>query len=245
MDKSPVVSFRKTTKSYGARPAIKDVSFDISSGRVVGLLGRNGAGKSTLMRTLLGLTQADSGSALLWGLPYADAPQVASRVGVLMDTMTAIPGSTGRSELRLWTAALGLADHRADEVLEIVELSDAANERVRSYSTGMRQRLGLAVALLTDPELLVLDEPTNGLDPEGVRWLRVLVRRLAAEGRTVLLSSHQLAEVERTVDDVVVLEKTVRFVGTLEDFVDGEATLEDRFFEVIARQEVSIHAYSS
>nr|WP_239077792.1 ATP-binding cassette domain-containing protein [Streptomyces sp. SID9124] len=213
--------------------AVEDLSFTVRPGRIVGLLGRNGAGKSTALRVLLGLARATSGHATLFGQPYEELPDAARRVGVSMDSTGPMPGTTGRRDLRIWARLLGLPAARVDEVLDQVGLTDGADRKVKGYSTGMRQRLALATALLPDPELLVLDEPVNGLDPDGIRWLRELLRSFAAEGRTVLLSSHLLAEVEQTVDDVVILQRTLRFAGELSQLTgDGAERLEDRFFEL-------------
>ncbi|OEJ26163.1 ABC transporter ATP-binding protein [Streptomyces agglomeratus] len=231
MSAGPVVAFRNLTKSFGGVTAVEDLTFEVRPGRVTGLLGRNGAGKTTTLRMLLGLAAPTSGSATVFGSPYAQLPRAAHRVGVCMDGLGSVPGATGRRELDIWSATLGLPARRTDEVLGLVGLSEAADRPVKGYSTGMRQRLGLATALLPDPELLILDEPANGLDPDGIRQLRETLRALAAEGRTVLVSSHLLAEVEQTVDDVVVVQRTLRYAGTLADLTgNGAHRLEDRFF---------------
>jgi len=220
-------------KSFGAVTAVQDVSFEVRPGRIVGLLGRNGAGKTTTLRMLLGLTAPTSGTATVFGRPYAELPGAAHRIGVSMDGIGAMPGVTGRRDLKIWAKMLGLPARRVDEVLERVGLGDRADRRIKGYSTGMKQRHALASALLADPELLVLDEPANGLDPDGIRWLRTFLRSLADEGRTVLISSHLLAEVEQTVDDVVIIQRSLRYSGPLSDLTrDGEVRLEDRFFEL-------------
>lgn len=236
----PVIEFNRLTKRFGGVMAVEEATFTVLPGRVVGLLGRNGAGKTTLLRSLLGLTAPTSGRALLWGRTFTELPRASHRVGVVTDTMRAVPGATGRRELAIWASALGLPSRRASEVLDLVGLAEAADVQVRTYSTGMRQRLSLATALLADPQLLILDEPTNGLDPEGVRWLRQLVQEFARSGRTVLLSSHQLAEVQRTVDDVVILQGKVLFSGPISE-LPGDQQLEDHFFHVVGQNEGSTH----
>jgi ABC-2 type transport system ATP-binding protein len=228
------VSLSGLTKTYKGVTAVDDLSVDIRAGRVTGLLGRNGAGKTTTLRMLLGLAAPTTGTATILGRPYAELPDAAHRVGVSMDGMGGVPGATVRGELRIWCTVLGLPAGRADEVMEITGIADAATRPVKGCSTGMRQRLSLAAALLADPEVLVLDEPANGLDPDGIRWLRDTLRTLAGEGRTVLVSSHQLAELEQTVDDVVIMQRTLRYAGTLADLTeDGAARLEERFFELV------------
>ncbi len=233
MSEVPVIEFHGVSKRFGPVSAVEDLSFTVRPGRVVGLLGRNGAGKTTSLRMLLGLTRPTAGSATVLGHAYGDLPHAARRVGVSMDAIGPTPGTTGRRDLLVWARTLGLPTARVDEVLDLVDLTDSADRKVKGYSTGMKQRLSLATALLADPELLVLDEPVNGLDPDGIRWLRGLLRSLAAEGRTVLLSSHLLAEVEQTVDDVVILQCTLRYAGELSALTSsGTERLEDRFFEL-------------
>jgi ABC-2 type transport system ATP-binding protein len=195
------------TKRFGPVLAVDRLSFSVGSGRVTGFLGPNGAGKTTTLRILLGLVHPNSGSAVVNGLRYADLPDPARRVGAVLEATSFHPGRRARDHLRILAAAARLPLSRVDETLDLVGLADAAHRRVGGYSLGMRQRLSLAAALLGDPEVLVLDEPTNGLDPDGVRWLRTTTRRLAAEGRTVLVSSHLLSEVAQTVDEVVIIAK--------------------------------------
>jgi len=202
-----VVIADSLTKCFGEVAAVTDLSFALEAGTITGFLGPNGAGKTTTLRMVLGLVAPTSGRALVFGHPYAKLPRAALRVGAVLEATDFHPGRTGRDHLRVLGQAVGIPGSRADEVLRLVELGDAARRRVKGYSLGMRQRLGLAAALLGDPELLVLDEPANGLDPEGVRWLRDLLRRLASEGRTVLISSHVLAEVAQTVDQVVIISR--------------------------------------
>ena len=195
------------TKRFGATLAVDDLSFSVAAGRVVGFLGPNGAGKTTTLRALLGLVHPTSGSVAIEGRPYAALPDPTGTVGAMLDGAALHPGRSGRNHLRTLAAASGIGRARIAELLELVDLSDAAGRRTKGYSLGMRQRLGLAAALLGDPRVLVLDEPANGLDPQGIRWLRDFLRSLAAEGRAVLVSSHVLAEVAQTADEVVVIHK--------------------------------------
>jgi ABC-2 type transport system ATP-binding protein len=193
------------TKEYGRRTVVDDVSFTLQPGTVTGFLGPNGAGKTTTMRMMTGLVSATAGSALVDGRPYARLPNPGAVVGTLLDASAVHPGRTGRTHLRLLASAVGVTASRVEEVLHLVGLGDAGRRRVGGYSLGMRQRLGIAGALLADPPVLVLDEPANGLDPEGIRWMRDLLRSHAARGGTVLLSSHLLGEVEHTVDRLLVI----------------------------------------
>jgi ABC-2 type transport system ATP-binding protein len=193
------------TKQYGGRTVVDDVSFTLEPGTVTGFLGPNGAGKTTTMRLLTGLVPATTGSATVDGRPYADLPNPGAVMGTLLDASAVHPGRSGRTHLRLLAATIGVPDSRVDEVLALVGLADAARRRVGGYSLGMRQRLGIAGALLADPPVLMFDEPANGLDPEGIRWMRDLLRGHAARGGTVLLSSHLLGEVEHTVDRLLVI----------------------------------------
>jgi ABC-2 type transport system ATP-binding protein len=200
-----VVVTESLTKRFGPLTAVDHLSFALEPGTITGFLGPNGAGKTTTLRVLLGLAAPTSGRALIFGKPYAGLEHAALRVGAVLEATDFHPGRSGRDHLRTLGCAVGLPDSRSDEVLRLVELQSAARRRVKGYSLGMRQRLGLAAALLGDPELLVLDEPANGLDPEGVRWLRDFLRAFASEGRTVLVSSHVLAEVAQTVDRVLII----------------------------------------
>lgn len=195
------------TKRFGSTLAVDDLSFSVKAGRITGFLGPNGAGKSTTMRVVLGLVEPTAGTTSVLGVQYRDLQHPVRRVGVLLETFDAHPGRSGRNHLRVLALAGGIPRSRVDEVLGLVELRDAGRRRVKGYSLGMRQRLGLAAALLGDPEVLVLDEPANGLDPQGIRWLRDFLRSLASEGRTILISSHVLSEVAQTVDDVVIIHR--------------------------------------
>ncbi|MET9236544.1 ATP-binding cassette domain-containing protein [Streptomyces cellulosae] len=199
------IDVRDLTKEYGARRAVDDLTFTVPPGRVTGFLGPNGAGKSTTMRLVLGLDRPTAGSAGLGGRPYASLREPLRTVGALLDTGAALGSRTGRDHLRVLAATHRIPDRRVDEVLEETGLAPAARRRVRTYSLGMRQRLGIAAALLGDPEVVMLDEPSNGLDPEGIVWIRVLLRRLADEGRTVLVSSHLMTETAAFADHLVVL----------------------------------------
>lgn len=194
------------TKVYGDQKAVDDLSFTVEPGSITGFLGPNGAGKSTTLRMLLGLSTPTSGSSTVAGQPYSTLPDPLGVVGSVLDPAFH-PGRTGRDHLRVYCAAAGIPDKRADEVLHLVGLDKAARRKAGGYSLGMRQRLGLATALLGDPRILMLDEPANGLDPEGIQWLRRFLRHLAEEGRTILVSSHLLQEVEQTVDRVVIIAK--------------------------------------
>jgi ABC-2 type transport system ATP-binding protein len=195
------------TKRYGSVTAVEDLSFKVRAGAVTGFLGPNGAGKTTTLRMVLGLARPTAGHATVAGRRYAELDDPARTVGANLEVAGAHPGRSGRNHLHALAAMAGLARGRVEDVLRLVELADAADRRVGKYSLGMRQRLGLAATLLGDPRVLVLDEPANGLDPRGIRWLRDFLRTMAAEGRTVLVSSHVLAEVAQTVDDVVVIHK--------------------------------------
>src|ERR1044072_5765951 len=218
-DVGPVVEGHRLSKGFGEVLAVDDLSFALERGTVTGFLGPNGAGKTTTLRMLLHLVEPTGGSALVFGRRYQSLERPAARVGAVLEAADFHPGRSGRDHLFALALALGrdcngghwflererAAARRVDAVLALVELAGAGRRRVGSYSLGMRQRLGLAGALLGDPELLILDEPANGLDPEGVRWLRDFMRTVAADGKTVLVSSHVLAEVAQTVDDIIII----------------------------------------
>jgi ABC-2 type transport system ATP-binding protein len=215
---SAAIAVEGLTKRYGDVTAVDDLSFAVRRGAVTGFLGQNGAGKTTALKLIVGLARPTAGRALINGAPSDSTAPGARMLGVYIESCGAHPGRSARDHLRSLAALARLAPRRVDEVLAIVGLDAAAGRRIGTYSTGMRQRLGLASALLGDPEMLVLDEPLNGLDPQGIRWLRTLLRERAATGRTVLLSSHVLTEVAQSVDDVVVIHRG-RLVrqGAIED----------------------------
>jgi ABC-2 type transport system ATP-binding protein len=201
------ISVEGLTKRYGEVTAVEDLSLTVRPGAVTGFLGPNGAGKTTALAAIVGLIRPSAGRVTIDGVPVGSAAPGARRLGVHIESSGAHPGRSARDHLRSLAALAGLPRRRVDEVLAIVGLESAAGRRVGKYSTGMRQRLGLAAALLGDPEILVLDEPLNGLDPQGIRWLRTFLRERAAAGGTVLLSSHVLAEAAQTVDDVAVIHR--------------------------------------
>ena len=227
-----MLEFHSLSKRFGATLAVDDLSFATTPGRILGFLGPNGAGKTTSLRALLGLTLPSSGSATVDGRPYRELRDPVGVVGAVLEGPQFHPGRTGRNHLRVLAAAAGRPRSRVEEVLALVELEGAADKRLKGYSLGMRQRLSLAGALLGDPRALVLDEPANGLDPQGIRWLRDFLRGRAAEGRTVLISSHVLAEVSQTVDDVVVISRgRVVGQGTLEELAGATGTVWVRSFD--------------
>jgi ABC-2 type transport system ATP-binding protein len=195
------------TKRYGKTVAVDDLSFTVTPGRITGFLGPNGAGKTTTLKAVLALVRPTSGTTRVLGKPYRDLDEPVRRVGAVLETSRYHPGRSGRNHLRVLAVQAGIPRARVEEVLELVAMKDQSRRRVGGYSLGMRQRLGLAAALLGDPEILVLDEPANGLDPAGIRWLRDLLRALASHGRTILVSSHVLAEVEQIADEVVIIHR--------------------------------------
>jgi ABC-2 type transport system ATP-binding protein len=201
----PVITIEGLTKRFGDVLAVDNLSFEVDQGTVVGFLGPNGAGKTTTLRMLLGLVTPTAGTARIDGRPYRALDAPVRHVGAVLEASSFHPGRSARNHLRVIATAAGLPLGRADEVLAQVGLAEAAGRRVGGFSLGMRQRLGLATALLGDPQVLILDEPANGLDPEGVHWLRGFLRQLADQGRTVLVSSHVLAEIAQTVDQVVII----------------------------------------
>ena len=216
------VEVSQLTKRFGTVTAVDDVSFSAAPGRVTGFVGPNGAGKTTTLRTILGLISPTSGTATFGGTPYAQLDEPAKHVGAVLEDTAFHPGRTGRNHLRVLATAGSFPDARVDEVLGVVDLAGAADRRVKGYSLGMRQRLAIAAALLGDPKVLILDEPANGLDPEGIHWLRRTMREQAAQGRAVLVSSHMLAELGQVVDDVVVIAQgRVRSQGPLDQVVGG------------------------
>jgi len=225
------VSARGLTKHFGSVRAVQDLTFDVPSGRVTGFLGPNGAGKTTTLRMALGLVRPTAGEALIGGRRYSELSHPRSAVGALLEATSFHPGRRARDHLRVLAQQTGVPVGRVDEMLELVGLTEAADRRVSGYSLGMRQRLGLASALLGDPGVLVLDEPANGLDPAGIAWLRDLLRTQAEEGRAILVSSHVLSEVAQTVDQVVIVhEGRLRFAGSLDDL--GGDSLETAFLNL-------------
>jgi ABC-2 type transport system ATP-binding protein len=216
------IEIQGLVKRFGAVEAVKDLSFEVQPGRVTGFLGPNGAGKSTTLRALLGLVRPTAGTATFGGRLYEQLERPSAQVGAVLEDAAFHPGRSGRNHLRVLAAAGGHPESRVDEVLAKVELSGDGHRRVKGYSMGMRQRLAIASALLGDPDVLILDEPTNGLDPPGIAWMRGLVREQAALGRAVLISSHLLAEVAQSVDDVVVIARgELRGQGTLAAVLGG------------------------
>jgi ABC-2 type transport system ATP-binding protein len=227
-----VIAFQNLGKRYGKQLAVADLSANIESGKITGFLGPNGAGKSTSLRCLVGLAAPTSGSATIFGKRYQEIANPLSRVGTVLDSRGFHAALTGKQNLRVMAAAAGIANNRVDEVLGLVELSDAANKRVKGYSLGMKQRLALAGAVLGDPEVLILDEPANGLDPAGIAWLRKFLRSLAGSGRTILVSSHQLAEMQNTVDNVLIINKGSLIADGNMKQVIGEGSLEETFLRL-------------
>jgi len=227
-----VISFTGLVKTYGGQNAVDDLSASVNQGRITGFLGPNGAGKSTALRCLVGLAAPSSGSAQILGVPYRELENPLSKVGTVLDSRGFHPALTGRQNLRVVAAAASIPDARVDEVLEMVELSEAANKKMKKYSLGMKQRLALAGAILGDPEILILDEPANGLDPAGIAWLRRFLRVLAEGGRTILVSSHQLAEMQHTVDDVLIINKGKLIAAGTKEQVMGPDSLEDAFLKL-------------
>jgi ABC-2 type transport system ATP-binding protein len=228
-----MIEISDLTKRYASTTAVDHVTFTARPGRVTGFLGPNGAGKSTTLRILLGLDAATSGSALIGGRRYRDLRLPLWTVGALLDGAGPVPDRRAIDHLTWIAQSNRIGAARVREVLDLVGLAGAARQRVRKYSLGMGRRLGIAAALLGDPEVLVLDEPVNGLDPDGIRWVRRFLREQAAAGRTVLLSSHLMTEMSETADDVVIIDHG-RIVGhgTLQDVTGGHASLEDAFFSL-------------
>ncbi|MDN5569854.1 MAG: ATP-binding cassette domain-containing protein [Propionibacteriaceae bacterium] len=233
-----MITINGLTKHYGPLVAVNNATFSVSPGTITGFLGPNGAGKSTTLRLLLGLENPTGGDALIDGQPYRSLARPMTVVGALLDAGWVHPRRSGRNHLRWMAATNGISAARVDECLDIVGLTDAAGRRAGEYSLGMRQRLGLAGALLGDPLYLVFDEPLNGLDPEGIRWMRSLMRRFADEGRGVLVSSHMLSEVAQTVDDIVIIARgRARGNAPISDYVQSGTSLEDAFFAEIAGED--------
>lgn len=220
-------------KRIGDVDAVRDASFVASPGRVTGFLGPNGAGKSTTLRMLLGLTRPDAGTALIGGIRYQELPDPTGTVGAVLDIAAAHPAMTARGHLRSFAALGGHEAARVERVAELTGISEYLDRRAGTFSTGMRQRLSLATALLGDPDVLVLDEPSNGLDPAGIVWLRTFLREFAASGRTVLLSSHVLTELQHGIDDLVLIDRgRVTWSGPLAAFTERGTSLEAAFLEL-------------
>ncbi|TCP51926.1 ABC-2 type transport system ATP-binding protein [Tamaricihabitans halophyticus] len=224
-DSSGRITVQNLSKTFGQIPAVQNLSFTVEPGSVTGFLGPNGAGKTTTLRMLLGLVQPTAGGTTINGRPFNQLTNPGRVVGAVLEAQSFHPKRTARNHLRVYTAAMGLPDRRADEVLGLVGLAEAAHRAAGGFSMGMKQRLALATALLGDPQVLVLDEPTNGLDPEGIAWLRTFLRSFASGGRTVLISSHLLAEVEQTIDQVVIISRgQTMYYGQLDDLRKSQQT---------------------
>lgn len=228
----PAIEFIGLEKRYGKVTSVKNLSAQVSEGKITGLLGPNGAGKSTALRCLLGLASPTSGSTKILGKSYQDLINPLSQIGAVLDSRGFHGGLTGRQNLKVMAAAAGIPDSKVDEVLELVDLTEAAKKSAKKYSLGMKQRLCLAGALLGDPKVLILDEPANGLDPVGIAWLRGFLRELANQGKTILVSSHQLAEMQSTLDDVIIIHNGELMVqGSLKEVI-GTGTLEEAFLKL-------------
>jgi ABC-2 type transport system ATP-binding protein len=237
------IECRSLTKRYGPTTAVDGLSFTVAPGRVTGFVGPNGAGKSTTMRMILGLDAADAGNATIGGRPYRTLRDPLRRVGALLDAGALHPGRRARDHLRWLAQSNGLPPGRVDEVLDLVGLAGVARRRAGGFSLGMRQRLGIAAALIGNPPVLLFDEPVNGLDPEGVRWIRGLLRGFAAEGRTVFVSSHLMAELADTADHLIVIGRGRLLADTsVRDLIGGRrVSLEQAYFE-LTDAEVEYHA---
>jgi ABC-2 type transport system ATP-binding protein len=228
---------RGLTKTFGPVTAVREVSFRAPVGQVTGLLGPNGSGKTTTLRATLGLVRPTAGTVLIGGLAYRNLPRPRRVVGAMLESTGFHPGRRARDHLRVLAAAADVPDQRVDEVLDQVGLAEAAGRRVRGFSLGMKQRLGLAAALLGDPQVLLLDEPANGLDPAGIAWLRGLLRGLADQGRTILVASHVLGEVAQTADRVVIVSAgRLRFAGPLDELGGTGTALESAFLRLTGAQ---------
>jgi ABC-2 type transport system ATP-binding protein len=229
----PVVAVRSLTKRFGEIVAVDGLTFALEPGTATGFLGPNGAGKTTTLRLLLGLAEPTAGEALVFGRRYRELAEPSRRMGAVLESNDFHPGRSGRDHLHALALAAEIPVGRVAEVLALVELDRVADRRVKTYSLGMRQRLGLAGALLGDPDLLILDEPANGLDPAGVHWLRTFLRQFAERGGTVLVSSHMLAEAAQTVDQVVIIDRGRQVTsGRLDELIGPGQTLEDIYLEL-------------
>ncbi|WP_068165784.1 ABC transporter ATP-binding protein [Rhodococcus phenolicus] len=238
--KGPSIEVANLTKRFGRVDAVTDLTFTVRSGRVTGFLGPNGAGKSTTLRMLLGLTRPDRGTALFGRVAYPDLPDPTGTVGAVLDIASAHPATTARDHLRTFCALGGHRMSRVGEVIATVALDRFADRRVGGYSTGMRQRLALATALLGEPEVLVLDEPSNGLDPVGIVWLRGFLREFTDSGGTVLISSHALGELQQSIDDVVLIDHgRLVWTGALDTLTASGDTLEEAFLRLTTREQAA------
>ncbi|HEX6130664.1 MAG TPA: ABC transporter ATP-binding protein [Actinomycetota bacterium] len=233
---APAIATRGLTKRFGDVEAVRDLTFEVLPRRVTGFLGPNGAGKSTTLRIVLGLVRPTDGTATVLGMPYASLPDPSRSVGAVLEAQSFVPSRTGRNHLRVVAAAAGIDDGRVDDVLDQVGLAAAAHRKAGTYSLGMRQRLALAGALLGDPDVLILDEPANGLDPQGIRWLRELLRSFAADGRAVLVSSHLLGEMSQLADEAIVIHRgrLVRHAPVAELSGDGPVVVTAAALEPLA-----------
>jgi ABC-2 type transport system ATP-binding protein len=230
------IEFESLSKRFGKQMAVNSLTAIVESGRITGFLGPNGAGKSTTLRCLVGLSSPSAGTAKILGSEYRQLKNPLSRVGTVLDSRGFHPSLSGKQNLKVVAAAAGISDSRVDTVLEMVELSEAAEKRMKNYSLGMKQRLALAGAILGDPEVLILDEPANGLDPAGIAWLRNFLRKLAEGGRTILVSSHQLAEMQNTVDDVLIINRGMLIAqGSISEITKG-SSLEEAFLRLTGGQ---------
>lgn len=232
------IQFLSLSKRYGKQFAVSELSASIESGRITGFLGPNGAGKSTALRCLVGLARPTSGAALLLGAPYTALRNPLRTVGTVLDSRGFHPGLTGEQNLLVVAAAAGIGKQRVAEVLQLTNLTEAAGKRVKGYSLGMKQRLALAGAMLGDPQILILDEPANGLDPAGIAWLRRFLRELADQKRTILVSSHQLAEMQNTVDDVLIINQGKLIASGQLNEVVGKGSLEEAFLKLTDSDEI-------
>lgn len=226
------IEFLDLEKRYGKVRSVDHLTASVAEGRITGLLGPNGAGKSTALRCLLGLASPTSGTARIQGKTYRELENPLGIVGAVLDSRGFHGGLSGRANLMVMAAAAGIPDSRVDQVLELVDLKGAARKAAKGYSLGMKQRLSLAGALLGNPQILILDEPANGLDPIGIAWLRKVLRALANEGKTILVSSHQLAEMQHTVDDVIIINQGKLVIQDSMKKVIGKGTLEDAFLKL-------------